>query len=198
MLQGALAENDLSADDVTLVNLQPQPIVAAWATKQIDAAYIWAPILTELEAQGGKLIINDGEMAKMGYFAGDVGLVSNEFAEQHPEIVQAWVEQNLRAVDWFNANGPGAYDAMMAEYELKPEQFELVTLPPAVVYPTRKDQLADQWFGSGAKSMVEASVRIGEFLKSNKLITQAPTAEQLTAATDASFLENAQVPAAPQ
>lgn len=194
MLQGALAENGLSADDVTLVNLQPQPIVAAWATKQIDAAYIWAPILTELQAQGGTLIIDDGEMAKAGYFAGDVGLVSNKFAEEHPDLVQAWVDQNLRAVDWFNANGPGAYDAMMAEYELTPEQLEQVTLPPAVVYPTREDQLDAQWFGNGAASMVESSVRIGEFLKENKLISEAPTTEQLTAATDASFLEKSVVP----
>lgn len=198
MLQGALDAHGVADNEVTLVNLQPQPIVAAWATRQIDAAYIWAPILTELEAQGGTLLTDDGEMAKLGYFAGDIGLVSNRFAEEHPEIVQAWVEQNLRAVDWFNANGPGAYDAMMAEYELTPEQFKLVTLPPAVVYPTRDDQLDAQWFGDGAKAMVESSVRIGEFLKANKLITEAPTLEQLTAATDASFLENAKVPAAPQ
>ncbi len=198
MLQGVLAENGLSVNDLTLVNLQPQPIVAAWATKQIDAAYIWAPILTELQAQGGTLITDDGEMAKLGYFAGDVGLVSNTFAEEHPELVQAWVEQNLRAVDWFNANGPGAHDAMIAEYELTAEQLPLVALPPAVVYPTRDEQLDPQWFGNGAASMVESSVRIGEFLKENKLISEAPTAEQLSAATDASFLEKATVPAAPQ
>lgn len=198
MLQGALAEHGLSADDVTLVNLQPQPIVAAWSTKQIDAAYIWAPILTELQAQGGKLIIDDGEMAKKGYFAGDVALVSNKFAEEHPDLVKIWVEQNLRAVNWFNANGPGAYDAMKAEYQITDEQLPMIALPPAVVYPTKDDLLTDQWFGSGAKSMVESSVRIGEFLKANKLITEAPTAEQLTAATDAGFLEKAEVPAAPQ
>ena len=108
MLQGALKENGLTADDVTLVNLQPQPIVAAWTTEQIDAAYIWAPILTQLLEQKGTLILNDGDMAAKGYFAGDVALVSDKFAAEHPDLVKIWVEQNLRGVDWVNGNKPGA------------------------------------------------------------------------------------------
>jgi taurine transport system substrate-binding protein len=197
MLQGALKENGLTPDDVTLVNLQPQPIVAAWSTGQIDAAYIWAPILTTLLEQGGSLVTTDGEMAKKGYFAGDVGLVSDKFAAEHPDLVQAWVEQNLRAVDWVNGNKPGAYDAMMKEFELTPEQLKMAALPPAATFPTRDEQLADQWFGADAKGIIEASTRIGAFLNGNKLISQAPTAEQLAQRTDASFLKNAKAPAAP-
>lgn len=197
MLQGVLKEHGLTPDDVTLVNLQPQPIVAAWTTGQIDAAYIWAPILGKLLEQKGSLILNDGDMAKKGYFAGDVALVSDKFAAEHPDLVKAWVEQNLRAVDWVNANKPGAYDAMMKEYELTPEQFKQAALAPATVFPTRQEQLADQWFGNGAKGMITSSVRIGEFLKANKLITEAPTEAQLSERTDASFLEKATVPATP-
>ena len=197
MLQGALKENGLTADDVTLVNLQPQPIVAAWTTEQIDAAYIWAPILTQLLEQKGTLILNDGDMAAKGYFAGDVALVSDKFAAEHPDLVKIWVEQNLRAVDWVNGNKPGAYEAMMKEFELTPEQFKQAALPPAAVFPTRDQQLPDQWFGTGAKGIIASSVRIGEFLKANKLITQAPTEAQLTERTDASFLEAAKVPATP-
>lgn len=197
MLQGVLKEHGLTSDEVTLVNLQPQPIVAAWETEQIDAAYIWAPILGKLLEQKGTLVINDGDMAKKGYFAGDVALVSDKFAAEHPDLVKAWVEQNLRAVDWVNANKPGAYDAMMKEYELTPEQLKQAALAPASAFPTRDEQLTDQWFGNGAKGIITSSTRIGEFLKANKLITEAPTEEQLTERTDASFLEKATVPAAP-
>jgi ABC-type nitrate/sulfonate/bicarbonate transport system substrate-binding protein len=135
-------------------------------------------------------------MAKKGYFAGDVALVSDKFAAEHPDLVKAWVKQNLRAVDWVNGNKPGAYDAMMKEYELTPDQFKQAALPPATAFPTREDQLSDQWFGNGAKGIIASSVRIGEFLKANKLITTAPTEEQLTQRTDASFLEKAKVPPA--
>jgi len=194
MLQGALKENGLSADDVTLVNLQPQPIVAAWSTGQIDAAYIWAPILTQLIDQKGTLLLNDGDLASKGYFAGDVALVTDKFATEHPDLVEAWVEQNLRAVNWVNANGKGAYDSMMKEYELTPAQFKDTALPPATVFPDKDTLLSAQWFGDGAKMMTTASLRIGEFLASNKLISAAPTAEQLSKAIDASFLEKANVP----
>lgn len=194
MLQAALKENGLSADDVTLVNLQPQPIVAAWSTGQIDAAYIWAPILTKLLDDGGKLVLSDGELAPKGYFAGDVALVSDSFAAEHPDLVQTWIEQNLRAVDWFNANGPGAHDAMMKEYELNADELAASALPPAATFPDLKQLLSAQWFGDGAKMMTTASVRIGEFLAANKLIAHAPTAEELSKAIDGSFLEKATVP----
>lgn len=194
MLQAALKENGISSEDVVLVNLQPQPIVAAWSTGQIDAAYIWAPILTELMAQKGTLLLNDGDLASKGYFAGDVALVSDKFASEHPDLVKAWVEQNLRAVNWVNANGAGAYDTMMKEYELTSEQFKDTALPPAVVFPDKEALLSSQWFGDGAKTMLQASVRIGEFLASNKLIAKAPTSDELAKAIDASFLESASVP----
>ena len=198
MLQGALKVNGLSTDDVTLVNLQPQPIVAAWATKQIDAAFIWAPILTTLLEQDGKLIIHDGEMAKKGYFAGDVAIVSNRFADNYPEIVQAWVNQNLRAVNWVNANGPGAYESMMKEYELTPEQLKAGALPPATSFPSRDEQLSDSWMGNDAAALIKSSMQIGEFLAFNKMIAEAPSKELLAKGIDPTFLKNADIPAAPQ
>ena len=193
MLQAVLKENGLAADDVIPVNLQPQPIVAAWSTGQIDAALIWAPILTRLLDEGGTMLANDGEMAKKGYFAGDVAVVSNRFAERYPGLVRIWVEQNLRAVAWVNANGPGAYDAMMKEYELTPQQLRDGALPLATTFPDRDTQLSEAWLGHGAKGMIDSAKRIGQFLEKNKLIAQAPTAEQLAEGIDASFLEQAQV-----
>ena len=199
MLQGVLKENGLSADDVTLVNLQPQPIVAAWSTGQIAAAQIWAPILTKLMSSGGTMLTDDGEMAKKGYFAGDVAVVSNRFAEQHPDLVQRWVEQNLRAVDWVNANGPGAYAAMMKEYELTASELKDGALPPATRFPDRGEQLSDHWMGGGSQAgLIDSSERIGTFLQASGLIEKAPTREQLAVGIDARFLQQANVPPAPK
>ena len=199
MLQGVLKENGLSPDDVNLVNLQPQPIVAAWSTGQIDAAQIWAPILTKLTEDGGTLLTDDAEMAKKGYFAGDVAVVSNKFAQQHPDLVRSWVEQDQRAVDWVNFNGPGAYDAMKKEYELNDAELKVGALPPAISFPSRDEQLSSQWMGGGDKAgLVDSCVRIGQFLQSAKLIDTAPTREQIAAGIDASFLRQATIPPAPK
>ena len=199
MLQGVLKENGLSPDDVNLVNLQPQPIVAAWSTGQIDAAQIWAPILTKLTESDGTLLTDDAEMAKKGYFAGDVAVVSNEFAQQHPDLVRIWVEEDQRAVDWVNANGPGAYDAMKREYELSDAELKAGALPPAISFPSREEQLSEQWLGGGDKAgLVDSCVRIGQFLQAAKLIDAAPTRDQIVAGIDASFLRQATVPPAPK
>ena len=199
MLQGVLKENGLNPDDVNLVNLQPQPIVAAWSTGQIDAAQIWAPILTKLMETGGTLLTDDAEMAKKGYFAGDVAVVSSKFARQHPDLVETWVEQNQRAVDWVNANGPGAYAAMMKEYELNDAELKAGVLSPAISFPNRAEQLTDQWMGGGDKAgLIDSCVRIGQFLQSSRLIDKAPTRDQLAAGIDANFLQQAVVPPAPK
>ncbi len=126
------------------------------------------------------MLTNDGEMAKKGYYAGDVAVVSNRFADRYPALVEAWMEQNLRAVDWVDANGPGAYAAMMKEYELTPEQLRAGALPPATTFPGKAEQMSNQWLGDGGKEgLVESAFRIGQFLQQNKLIAQAPSREQL-------------------
>ena len=38
--------------DVTLINLAPDAIPAAWQSEQIDAAWVWNPVLGELEKAG--------------------------------------------------------------------------------------------------------------------------------------------------
>ncbi len=47
-LLAALSQNGLSANDVQLVDLQPQAILAAWDRGDIDAAYTWLPTLDQL------------------------------------------------------------------------------------------------------------------------------------------------------
>src|SRR4051812_5391843 len=47
-LLAALAQNGLTPSDVSLIDLQPQAILAAWERGDIDAAYTWLPTLDEL------------------------------------------------------------------------------------------------------------------------------------------------------
>ena len=55
-LLAALSQNGLSANDVQLVDLQPQAILAAWDRGDIDAAYTWLPTLDQLRKTGKDLI----------------------------------------------------------------------------------------------------------------------------------------------
>ncbi|GAA3201173.1 hypothetical protein GCM10020255_105880 [Rhodococcus baikonurensis] len=55
-LLAALNQAGLSADDVQLVDLQPQASLAAWQRGDIDAVYTWLPTLDELRKDGTQLI----------------------------------------------------------------------------------------------------------------------------------------------
>ena len=85
-LLAALDENGLSANDVQLIDLQPQAILAAWDRGDIDAAYTWLPTLDQLRATG-KDLITSRELATAGKPTLDLGVVSGEFAAAHPDVV---------------------------------------------------------------------------------------------------------------
>ena len=96
-LLAALAQNGLSPNDVQLVDLQPQAILAAWERGDIDAAYTWLPTLDELR-KTGKDLITSRQLAKDGKPTLDLGVVSDEFAAAHPEVVDTWRQQQARAL----------------------------------------------------------------------------------------------------
>jgi taurine ABC transporter substrate-binding protein len=78
-LLAALSQNGLSANDVQLVDLQPQAILAAFDRGDIDAAYSWLPTLDQLR-KNGKDLITSRQLAKDGKPTLDLGAVSDEFA----------------------------------------------------------------------------------------------------------------------
>ena len=96
-LLAALAQNGLSANDVQLVDLQPQAILAAWDRGDIDAAYTWLPTLDQLR-KNGKDLITSRQLAKDGKPTLDLAAVSDEFATAHPEVVDTWRQQEARAL----------------------------------------------------------------------------------------------------
>ena len=118
-LLAALAQNGLSPNDVQLVDLQPQAILAAWERGDIDAAYTWLPTLDELR-KTGKDLITSRQLAKDGKPTLDLGAVSDEFAAAHPEVVDIWRQQEARALDLINDDPAAAAKAIAAEIGLTP------------------------------------------------------------------------------
>lgn len=73
------------SNKVTLLDMDTQNIVAAWKRKQIEAAYTWEPTLSVLK-KNGLVLKTSKEIGEEGMMTGNVTLVSNRFAEQHPEL----------------------------------------------------------------------------------------------------------------
>jgi taurine transport system substrate-binding protein len=173
-LLAALAQNNLSANDVQLVDLQPQAILAAWERGDIDAAYTWLPTLDQLR-KSGKDLITSRALAKDGKPTLDLAAVRTEFADAHPDVVDKWRQQEARALDTIKNDPDAAAKAIAAEIGLTPE--DVAGQLKQGVYLTPAEVASTEWLGSeGKPGNIAANLEsASQFLAEQKQIPSAAT-----------------------
>ena len=147
-LLAALSQNKLSPNDVQLVDLQPQAILAAWDRGDIDAAYTWLPTLDDLR-KSGKDLITSRQLARDGKPTLDLAAVADDFASAHPEVVDIWRQQEARALTTIKDEPDAAAKAIAAEIGLTPE--ETAGQLKQGVYLTPEEVASPEWLGSDGK-----------------------------------------------
>lgn len=95
-LLAALKHWQIDPTKVTILNLAPPAIIAAWQRGDIDATYVWDPALGVAKANG-KVLISSAELGKLGAPTFDAWIVRKDFAEKHPEVVRAFAKVTLDA-----------------------------------------------------------------------------------------------------
>lgn len=95
-LLAALKHWKIDPSKVTILNLAPPAIIAAWQRGDIDATYVWDPALGVAKANG-KVLISSGELGALGAPTFDAWIVRKDFAEKHPEAVRAFAKVTLDA-----------------------------------------------------------------------------------------------------
>lgn len=95
-LLAALKHWNIDPAKVTILNLAPPAIAAAWKRGDIDATYVWDPALG-VAKETGKVLITSGELAKLGAPTFDAWIVRKDFADKHPEVVKAFAKTTLDA-----------------------------------------------------------------------------------------------------
>lgn len=184
-LLAALSQNGLSPSDVQLIDLQPQAILAAWDRGDIDAAYTWLPTLDQLR-KTGKDLITSRQLASDGKPTLDLGVVADEFAQAHPEVVDTWREQEARALDTIKDDPAAAAKAIAAEIGL-PENDVAGQLTQGV-YLTPAEVASAEWLGSeGAPGNIATNLQsASQFLADQK---QIPAAADLKTFQDAIYVK---------
>ncbi|MQT24385.1 taurine ABC transporter substrate-binding protein [Pseudomonas helleri] len=100
-LLAALKHWNIDPSKVTILNLAPPAIVAAWKRGNIDATYVWDPALGTAK-ENGKVLITSGELGKLGAPTFDAWIVRKDFAAKHPEVVKAFAKVTLDAYADYN------------------------------------------------------------------------------------------------
>ncbi|MDR1264086.1 MAG: ABC transporter substrate-binding protein [Propionibacteriaceae bacterium] len=156
-LLAALADAGLDSADVNLIDAEPPAILAAWQAGQIDAAYVWNPVLGELLADQGTLLVSSAEMAAKGKTTYDLAVVSEAFATRYPAAVQLWVDQQNIAVEQILAGDPKAYQSIAAEASITAEDAE--EQMRGLIYVNAADQASDQYLGQGVADNIYAAAQ---------------------------------------
>jgi len=189
-LLNALKLDGVPANAVKVIDLQPQDILAAWTRGDIDAAYVWQPVLGKLLGDG-KVLTDSAILAGKGIVTADIGLVSTAFAAKYPEFVTKYVKLQQKAIQLYRTDPSGAATALSSAIgtdaaEAGKEARELVWLTP-------KEQLAPAYFGSSRKKgdLAKTLKATADFLVAQKSIESAPDLAAFEAAIDPSFIEAA-------
>lgn len=90
-LVGALDHAGISESDVTIMNMPPDQIAAAWEQSAIDAAFIWQPVQSQLLENGSRLLGAD-ETAEWGFPTFNAWVVNSDFAATNAEALAAFAK----------------------------------------------------------------------------------------------------------
>jgi taurine transport system substrate-binding protein len=101
-LIAALAAVGIGPADAKILDMDPSDALAAWTRHDIDAAYLWQPVLGKMEASGGKVLMDSGTMARRGYPTWDVGVVMKDFAAKYPHVVVDYLKAECQAIDYWH------------------------------------------------------------------------------------------------
>ncbi|WP_455714759.1 taurine ABC transporter substrate-binding protein [Anaerosporobacter sp.] len=184
-LLNALKLAGIKESEVTIVDLQPNDIYAAWERGDIDAAYVWYPVLGQL-IEDGVVITDSEQLAQEGVITADLNVVNKKFAEKYPEVVTNYVKAQIKATDlYYNDEEKAVNDIATILGIAKEEAKEQAS---QVKWLTAKEQLSEEYLkGQMAKTLKSTA----DFLVEQKSIESAPDLSVYEEAITTEFIENA-------
>jgi NitT/TauT family transport system substrate-binding protein len=170
VLVNALAKNGMTQDDVKVVNLSAGDAAAAFMTGRVDAAVVWNPWISQIEASGkGHAIFTSKDMPGL---IPDL-LVAQEKAIQSKRkdlvgMIRAWFD----TVAFIEKNPAEASRIMAKVVGMSAKEYQ-VFLPGTRFFDAKLNQEA---FGPATSpvSLTGAAPKIEKFLVDNKLIEGKP------------------------
>ncbi|MGH6816622.1 MAG: taurine ABC transporter substrate-binding protein [Hyphomicrobiaceae bacterium] len=174
----ALNKAGVNPKEVQILNMRPPEIAAAWERGDIDATFIWDPVLAKVK-KDGKVIISSAEIARQGAPTFDAVMVNRAWAEKHKPFLTALIREIAKA--------DAAYKANKAKYTKDSDEVKAIAkivgakpedVPGALgdyAFPPPAQQASSTWLGGGkdggvAKAMANTAV----FLKEQGRITDVP------------------------
>jgi taurine transport system substrate-binding protein len=167
----ALENAKVDPRGVKIVNLRPPEIAAAWERGDIDATFIWDPVLAKVK-KNGAVLTTSGQIARQtGKATFDGIVVSKAFARDNDAFLTDLVKVLAETDDNYRKN-KAAWNADSAPVKAvaKWSGAEAAEVPASLAlyeFPTLQQQASAEWLGGGAAKSLAATAA---FLKSQGTI----------------------------
>lgn len=183
----ALKSAGLGLKDVQLINMRSDQIASAWQRREIDASYIWVPVLPRLTEDGGKIIFKTGDLNKQNLVIFDGLLVRDEFKKTSPDLVLGFLKDYEQIARGFKQD-PKEVVETMTKFLNVDEATVMRSLNTFYPVPTA-EQATSRWMGKpGEKNtgVLKTLQTQAEFLLEAGQITAMP--KDIGGLVDSSFV----------
>jgi NitT/TauT family transport system substrate-binding protein len=113
-LRAWLKENGLETDeagggDVSIAPQENSQTLQTFVSGDIDGAWVPEPWATRLiQEGGGKVLVDERDLWPDGQYVTTHLMVSTKFLEEHPDVIKQFLEGQVAANQWVNANSDEA------------------------------------------------------------------------------------------
>jgi taurine transport system substrate-binding protein len=189
LLMTALKGAGVDPSHMKITDLAPPDALAAWIRGDIDAAYIWEPIVGKMVASGGTILLDSGAMAAKGYPTWDVAVVMNDFAKKYPSVVENYLRAECESIDYWTEHPKETAELIAHELSMPVEDTARMIAGTKEVPCSQ--QTGPDYLGTTEKKgkFVDTLVSTAEFLTSVKRLPEAGDRATYAAFIDPSFLE---------
>ena len=151
---------------VNVMNMRPPEIAAAWERGDIDAAFIWDPVLSKIKGSG-KVLATSGSIGKKGFPTFEGIVVNAKWATENEAFMVAFVKALNRANNEVRqTSGSWTPDSPQVKAMAKWTKANPKEVKDAVslyAFPTLEEQASSTWLGGGAaKAMSDTAAFLKE------------------------------------
>ncbi|HTJ93324.1 MAG TPA: taurine ABC transporter substrate-binding protein [Pararobbsia sp.] len=171
----ALKAAGVDPSTVKIINLRPADIAAAWDRGDIDATYVWDPVLAKVK-HNGKVLTTSGQVAaQTGKSTFDGFVVDKKFAQNNPDFVVKFVEILAKSDASYRDQkakwAAGSPEVAAVAKESGANEADVPASLALYAFPSLPEQASATWLGGGAAGGAAKSLEAtAQFLKSQGTI----------------------------
>lgn len=164
-LMAGMKMDGVDPKSVNVMNMRPPEIAAAWERGDIDATFIWDPVLSKIRGTG-KTIATSGSIGKRGAPTFEGIVVNAKWAAANEPFMIAFVKALNRANEEYKASGkswtPDSPQTKAMAKWTKADPKDVSAAMALYTFPTMAEQVSPTWLGGGA---AKAMAGTAAFLK---------------------------------